>query len=247
MSEATPSSTVTPAPAGAEGANPDLPLLHDPFKKLSASGLTMGLIAILLMFRLFAVSKWNWHVATELVDSFTLDDAISIGFGTLFERPHVTGAVLALAIPLSLFHDYWLARSKDTKARAGNWFLIVGMVTIVYVLVRTFDMWWPAIVATVLTVALLAIAALWTRGKGRPLLARLGKPVGLFLAAAFLALAVSIETPWMSRERIETEGQTFYGYVLETNPGFLKILTDDREVLIMPDEDVLSRTIMETD
>ncbi len=220
------------------------PLVHDPFRKLSSSGVAAALVITLLMFRLFAVSGWDWQVATEIVDSFSVADALSIGLGTLFERPVITGALIVVALPLSLFRDYWLAQGTNTRARANNAFLVLGMLTVLVVLIRTFQMWWALVSAVLLTIVLVLIGYLWRKGTARPLLAQLGKHVGIFLAVAALILSAVIQTPWMARERIETPVEVIYGYVLENNPGFLKVLTDDREVIILPDVDVTSRTIV---
>ena len=65
------------------------------------------------------------------------------------------------------------------------------------------------------------------------------------IGVALLAVASTVDTPWVEREQIVLQEETIYGYVLDSYPGFLKIMTDDREILITPDSDVVSRTIMD--
>lgn len=211
----------------------------------SVAGIWVGMVSLILFLRLFAVSDWKWTVAAELVDSFNFDDAISIFMGTLFERPHITAAFVALMLPLGIFRDYWLARAHALKTRANNWFVIAGLIATLYVLVRSFGMWWALIVAVTLTLLLVTVSILWTKGRARMTLSKVGRHVGALLVAFLVYLSVAVDTPWMSKERIETETSVYYGYVLEAEPGFLKVLTMEREVLLLPDADVLSRTIEE--
>lgn len=209
------------------------------------AGLAVGLISLFLFTRLFAVSHWNWSAAAALVDSFSFDDAISIAFGTLFERPLITGLLVALILPLGIFRDYWLATKNAVQTRAKNWFFILAMVATVYVLIRTFQMWWALATVLILTAILIGLSMIWKKGRGHKALSRLGKHVGLLLLAGLIILSVTVDTPWMSKERIVVNEGTIYGYVLQADPGFLKILTEDREVLILPDEDVVSRTLID--
>ncbi len=214
------------------------------FTRLGEAGITVGLVSLLLVLRLFAVADWNWEVAASLADSFNFDDAVSILLGTLFERPRVSGILISIALPLAFFRDYWLSRKGISSTRANNWFLIVALLATAYVLTRSFEMWWLFAVTAVLTLALITMGILVkTKGWNRTL-SRLGSHVGVLFGVALLLLASTVDTPWVERERIETDSGTMYGYVLESDPGFLKVLTEDREVLIIPDSEVTSRTLM---
>lgn len=209
------------------------------------AGIWVGMISLVLVFRLFAVSDWNWEVASFLVDSFNFDDALSILMGTLFERPHITGILVAFLLPFTLFRDYWLARARAITSRTNNWFIILGLLSVVFVLVRSFSMWWVVIVAAVLSAALIVASIVWTKGMAHNTLMRIAKSLGLVTILTILYLAVAVNTPWIPQEIIETDATVHYGYVLDADPGFLRVLTDDREVLLLPDQDVISRTLVD--
>ncbi|SED89325.1 hypothetical protein [Streptomyces sp. TLI_105] len=60
---------------------------------------------------------------------------------------------------------------------------------------------------------------------------------------AMLPGAATITTPWVPLERIDLHGGTrLRGFVMEAEPGFLKVLTEhDRKFLILTDREVTSR------
>lgn len=63
------------------------------------------------------------------------------------------------------------------------------------------------------------------------------------IGLAMLIGAATITTPWLPLERIGLRtGTQLRGFVLEAEPGFLKVLTEqDREFHILTDQDVTSR------
>lgn len=58
---------------------------------------------------------------------------------------------------------------------------------------------------------------------------------------ATLLVAAFVQTPWVPQEQIETADGTITGYVLSVDPGYLNVLTDDYEFVILLSSDVLSR------
>lgn len=212
--------------------------------KAAVTGLWVGVVTLVLFLRVFAVSGWNWEVAAAVIDSVNFDDAISIFLGTLFERPGITGALVAVLLPVAISRDYWLARAHALRSRASNGFVVLGLAATTYVLVRTFHMWWVVWVTAAMTVVLIIASIVWRKGIAHDIIVRVGKHMGFLLVLTLMYLSISVDTPWMSKERIDTDVSTYFGYVLENNPGFLKVLTDDHEVIILPDGDVLSRTIL---
>ena len=209
------------------------------------AGITVGLVTLLLFLRMFAVADWNWTVVASLTESFNFDDAFSILLGTLFERPTICGILIAIALPLAIYRDYWLSKRDLGKTRANNWFIIVVLLATAYVLTRTLHMWWVIVWSVALTALLILVSKLAKRKGWRRQVARLGTHVGIVIGVALLAVASTVDTPWVEREQIVLQEETIYGYVLDSDPGFLKIMTDDREILITPDSDVVSRTIMD--
>lgn len=215
------------------------------FNKIGEAGITVGLVAMILVLRLFAVSDWEWGVAASLSESFSIDDALSIVLGTLFERPQLSGVILSVALPFALFREYWLRKHGLTKTRANNWFTIVILIAVSYVLLRTFHMWWTAAISLALLVLLFAAGPISKRFNLHVSLAKVGTHVGILVGVALLVIASAIDTPWVENERIETTSGVVEGYVLDASPGFLKVMTDDREILILTDSEVTSRTILE--
>ncbi|CAN5903075.1 hypothetical protein BH23ACT10_BH23ACT10_12110 [soil metagenome] len=59
---------------------------------------------------------------------------------------------------------------------------------------------------------------------------------------ALLLVAALAQTPWVPTEQIETTDGTITGYVLSVDPGYLNVLTDEQEFVILISSDVRSRT-----
>ena len=215
------------------------------FAKASEAGITVGLVTLLLFLRMFAVADWDWTVVASLAESFNFDDAFSILLGTLFERPTISGILITIALPLVIYRDYWLSKKHLSKTRANNWFLIVVLLATAYVLTRTLHMWWIFVLSAAFTVGLLAISKIAKQKGWRSQVARLGTHVGIVIGFALLVVASTVDTPWVEKEQIVMKDETIIGYVLDSDPGFLKIMTEDREILITPDSEVVSRTIVD--
>lgn len=245
--EETASETPHTAAPGSDEAAP-APRSHVAVPSISGmgeAGITVGLVTLLLFLRLFAVARWDWRAAASLADSFNFNDALSIALGTLFERPIVTGVIITVILPLAFFRDYWLASSKISKARAKNWFLIIALLVTAFVLTMTLQFWWVFAATATLTAVLIITARLARHRTWGSSLARVGRHLGILLATLLLIVAATIETPWVQREVIITKEGEIDGYVLEADPGFLKVMTQDRDVLILPDSDVVSRTLVD--
>lgn len=214
------------------------------FIKAGEAGITVGLLSMILVLRLFAVADWDWEVGASLAESFNVDDALAIILGTLFERPTLSGTIIAVALPLGFFREYWMAKYGLTKSRANNWFTLVALFATGYVLTRTFDLWWIFATAAFLTVAFIAFAKISKAHQWHIQLSKVGTHLGILVGMALLVVAATIDTPWMEQEQIDTKTEAITGYVLEASPGFLKIMTDEREILILPDSEVTSREII---
>lgn len=208
-------------------------------------GTTAGIATLFLLLRLLAVSEWNWGTAGAVADSFDFGDALPIAFGTLFARPELTGALIALLLPLALLHVLWPIGGRVGLPSLGRVVAAVALVTIAYVWIRTFHSWWVGIGALALGGVLVAARLIWTRGVGHRIIAGIMRSVGGIAVIGVLLLAVLVDTPWVSKERLETGGGALEGWVLEVQPGFLKVLTEQREVEILPTADVSSRRIIE--
>lgn len=204
-------------------------------------GITAGLITLFLFIRLLAVSGWEWTTAADIADSFNFDDAVPIMFGTLFELPEVTGVIISVLLPLAIFRVYLNWTKGNIIAKAKNLFIIGTLLVTLLVLIHSYQMWWPLVASAALMVILIVVNRVWASGRAHELLTDLGKHTGLLFLGSLLLLALVVDTPWMPREEITTEQGVIHGHVLEASPGFLKVLTDEKEVLILTDSEIVKR------
>ena len=208
-------------------------------------GLTAGFLAVFLFIHVLAVSGWKWETAADIADSFNFDDSISIVFGTLFELPVATGLITSLILPIVIFRIYWTRKNEQLAALIKDLFIAGGILSTQYVLINSFNMWWPTVLGLILLVILLILSRVWVKGKGAKFIANIGRHVGTLLLLCLVVLGLVVDTPWMPRERLETNDGVMTGHVLEVTPGFVKLLTDDREVVILISGDVKSRETLE--
>lgn len=234
-------STHDSEPAHAPDSRSATQVLKEHETEAKGVGLTAALLALFLFIRVLAVSGWDWETAADLADSFNFDDAVPIVFGTLFELPIVTGVIAALLLPIALFRIYVVRNDASVEAILKNGFIVVSLLATMYVLFRSFGLWWPIVVSLLLTGALVVAFHVWSSGKAHIFLGRLGKHTGLLLLGSLLVLALLVDTPWMPREEITLKDRVVYGHVLEASPGFLKVITDDKEVLYFTDAEVERR------
>lgn len=207
-------------------------------------GTTAGIATLFLLLRLLAVSEWDWNTAGAIADSLDFGDALPIAFGTLFARPELTGVLVALLLPFALLRALWPLSGYGTLSLSGV-LAAIALVTVAVVWVRTFSSWWVVIGALVLGGILLAARLIWRRGVGRRIVLGVLRSAGVLAVVGLLGLAVAVDTPWMSKERIDAGEGAFEGWVLEVQPGFVKVLTEEREVLVVFTGDIVERELIE--
>lgn len=211
----------------------------------TGAGITAAVVVMFLFLRLLAVSGWNWAVAADIADSFDFDDAIPIVFGTLFELPLATGIASSIILPLAIYRLYIMRVNHDRRWKVSDWFVIVLLGVVLYVLWRTYDMWWTVLIALVLTVLLGLFAKYVKQGPFHDAVVALARRTGTMLIVGILVLAIVVSTPWNVKEQIVTSNGVIVGHVLETTPGFVKVLTEDKEVVIYLTEEIKARESME--
>ncbi|GAA1324062.1 hypothetical protein ACFSWE_13935 [Leucobacter albus] len=237
---ATAPATVPPAPA-AQTAEPGAP----PTKRTGmVLGTTAGIATLFLLLRLLAVSEWNWNTAGAIADSLDFGDALPIAFGTLFARPELTGFLVALLLPFALVRALWPLSGHGTPSLSGV-LAAIALVTVAVVWVRTFNSWWVVIGAAVLAALLAAARLIWRRGVGRTVVIGVLRSAGVLAVVGLLGLAVVVDTPWMSKERLATADGPLDGWVLEVQPGFVKLLTEERDVHVLLTGDIVERELVE--
>lgn len=211
-----------------------------------SAGLTTTVVVMVLFIRIMAVSGWNWNTAAELADSFDFGDTVPIFLGTLFELPSVTGIAAAIILPLACYRTYLKYQRDDGRGAAADWLLVIMLGIVLFVLGRTYGSWWPSIVAVVWG-ALLAVYVLRVhKGGTLTFLQSLARRSGLLVGICFLALSILVATPWNPKEEIALiDGTTLVGHVIETQPGFVIVLTEDREVRTLVTDLVISRTTID--
>lgn len=206
-----------------------------------ATGLSLtGAAVLFLMLRLFAITRYDWHTAFAIADTIQLDDAPTVIIGTLMADRLISGLVLMLLLPVAVVHQSRLGlrdRSHD-----GHLAWLITLIVPTIALVLTYRAWWLPGGALVIG-ALLALALRTReRGTGRTAALWVMRSVGPLTVLAALVVAATVRTPWVPLERIATAGGVVEGYVLETPPGFLKVLRrDERAIVVVETSGVTSR------
>ena len=205
------------------------------FAGAAAHGATWGVAFLTL--RIFAVSGYDWPTAFLVSTTLGLDDGFALIFGSLIAEHTLTAVLLIGVLPLLIAGYLWGPREHRTVVLVLS---ALGVVVSV-ALTSSFGSWWlPAGAAAVFAV----IAVIRRLPPQRPLrhaLAVAMARVGWVAGVGVLILAALGQTPWVPHEVIETTGGTISGYVLSTEPGFLNVLTDEREFAIVISGNVLSR------
>ncbi|MFF6773039.1 hypothetical protein ACFY8W_05680 [Streptomyces sp. NPDC012637] len=222
------------------------------------TGLTVTAAAFaFVVLRLFAVSAYDWHTAFAVLHTLDLDDTIGLVIGTVMADSLASVLILTLLLPIAalrLIEDLRAAREAGIRVPAeeqrpersdmtGALLMLVAVVAVA-AYVGTYASWWVLPLVFAVSALVLGIGygvraggrlrrgALWA---SRHLLALVG--------LAMLLGAATITTPWVPLERIGLRGGAeLRGYVMQAEPGFLKVLTDhDRDFLILADREVTSR------
>ncbi|MFC6090682.1 hypothetical protein [Saccharothrix lopnurensis] len=163
-----------------------------------------------------------------LLHTLDLEDAPGLFLGTFMADSRISSALLVLVLPLTVFY------AVGTKSRTAP-LAVAVLVAFLVAHVLTYHRWWVPVAAVVLTVVLVLLRR-WSGAVF--VLRRFGWVVG----AVALVVAAVVATPWVPRERVETTDGTFEAYVVETSPGFLKVLgAQERGFRILRAEDVRSR------
>lgn len=205
------------------------------FAGAAVSGATWGVAFLTL--RIFAVSGYDWHTAFLVSTTLSLNDGVTLIFGSLIAEHILTAILLVGVLPLLLAGCLWGPRAHRTVALL---LLTLGVV-LSAALTATFALWWlPAGAAAVFAV----ITLIRVLPLGKPLryavsvaVARVGWVAGL----GVLLLAALGQTPWVPLEHIETTDGPLSGYVLSVDSGYLNVLTTDREFVIVLSDTVVSR------
>ncbi|GAB3300418.1 hypothetical protein [Parasphingorhabdus pacifica] len=229
------------------------PSQHD--DRQSGVGLALTTAAFLfVLVRLFAVSGGDWHTAFAVLHTLDLNDGIGIVLGTLMGNSLIAASFLALLVPVAAFRaatalrGIWEGRrhvleGQPTEPLHVNGLLLL-LITLMAMFVYTwsFHAWWVPLLAAVVGAVVLGIARA-VRTRPQRAVRWVSHHLGVLIVAAMLTAAATTDIPWVPLERIGLhDGNELRGYVMQAEPGFLKVLTErDREFLIVPDTAVTSR------
>ncbi|WP_149361064.1 hypothetical protein [Lolliginicoccus suaedae] len=198
-----------------------------------------GALFLFLLLRLLAVCGYDWNVAFAVIHTVDLNEGFGILVGTLMGEPLFTGIGLALIAPLPLLRLLW----PSDSVHRGSALVLIAVITTAYAsLLATYQQWWLLAITAAVTLLLLVLHRAQQHGRlhraGTLILHRAWLITGLLV----LMLAAIVRTPWVPLEHITLTDRTEDGYVMETSPGFLKILTaDDRDFIIIPTDEVTAR------
>lgn len=190
-----------------------------------------------LMLRIVAVSEYSWPTAFLVSTTVSLGDGLVILVGTLMATPVLTEAMLVGLLPLLVAGWLWGPRHR----RPSTGLFLALAVVLAVALTLSFASWWLPLGAAVALVLIVLLRRLPARnGLSRVLTAVLSR-IAPIAAVALLLLAALVPTPWVPHERIGTVDGTVDGYVLSVDSGYLNVLTDEHEFVIIPTSDVRSR------
>lgn len=192
---------------------------------------------VFLLLRIFAVSGYDWHTAFAVSTTLGLDDGLALLFGSLMSGHLLTAVLLVIVLPLLIAAYLWGPQGHRPVVML---FVTVGSVTLVG-LVVSFHSWWLPLVAGAVLATLALIRRLGSQNPLRRAVVSAMVRVGWVAGVAALLVAALVQTPWVPQEQIETTDGTVTGYVLSVDSGYLNVLTDDHEFVIILSSDVLSR------
>lgn len=115
----------------------------------AATALT-GAAVLFVLLRLLAVSRYDLHVAFAVLHSLDLEDAPGLFLGTFLADSRISGPLLALLVPLTVFYT---VNRRSTATALGAVVLLAFLVAHVL----TYRGWWVPLAAVLLGGVLLLV------------------------------------------------------------------------------------------
>lgn len=229
-------------------------------KLVRGVGVPGGIAILFVLLRILAVAHWNWDTAGSIAATIDLQSIFQMGLGTLFARPGLTGFVVMILLPLVVFSLVWPTPGESRWALTPMLFATV-LAAIAVSRVVTSRSWWLPIGIVVLAGGL---AAVYHRYSGvlehrYVVVAKRGLNVGILLTV--LGLAAIVDTPWWEREELVVTAtsveevlagdgadaaatETVTGYVAQVEFGFVRVLTEQRDMLILRTDQIVDRRVV---
>ncbi|GAA4371072.1 hypothetical protein GCM10023166_19980 [Paeniglutamicibacter cryotolerans] len=190
-----------------------------------------------MILRIFAVSGYDWNTAFAVSTTLSLSDGLALVFGSLMAGHFLVQILLVGVFPLLLATYLWSEGGHRSSIFLATTLAAVTLLA----LTISFKIWWlpPAAAAVFVVFVLIRRLSLkhWLRRMFSLSMASVGWVAGL----ALLLVAAFVQTPWVPQEQIRTTTGNVIGYVLSVDPGYLNVLTDGHEFVILNSAEVLSR------
>lgn len=197
---------------------------------------TVWVFAFLIL-RIFAVSGYSWETAFLVSTTISLNDGLAILFGSLMAGHLLVAILLVFVVPLLVAALVWEPRARRLVMVVSATVSLVILVTIT----ASFGSWWVPLAAAVVLASFYVIRRLPSDNPVRRVWSAVVVRASGVAGAAVLVIAAFLTTPWVPHEQIETSDGTINGYVMSVDSGYLNVLTDDHEFLILISGDVISR------
>ncbi len=197
---------------------------------------TVWVFAFLIL-RIFAVSGYSWETAFLVSTTISLNDGLAILFGSLMAGHLLVAILLVFVLPLLVAVLIWEPKARRLVMLVSATVALVILITIT----ASFSSWWLPLAAAVVLVSFGLIRRLPADNPVRQVWWALVARASGVVAAATLVIAAFLTTPWVPHEVIETTDGTISGHVMSVDSGYLNVLTDDHEFLILISSDVISR------
>mgnify|MGYP000524398814 CR=1 FL=1 len=190
-----------------------------------------------LVFRVFAVSGYDWNTAFLVSTTLGLDDGVAIVFGSLMAEHLLVSALLVFLAPLLIAVCLWAPDGRRAVVILPTALGVAALIA----LTISFGRWWLPAGAIAVLVVFVLIQRLPASHRLRHAVSLVMARVGWISGIAVLLAAILTETPWVPLERIETVEGAITGYVLSVDSGYLNVLTEEHDFVIVISGDVLAR------
>lgn len=192
---------------------------------------------VFLILRIFAVSGYDWNTAFAVSTTLSLSDGLALVFGSLMAGHVVVEILLVGVLPLLICTFLWSSGGHRATVLLAT---TLGLVTLI-ALTISFQIWWLPMATAVVFGVFALIRRLPVKHWLRRMFSVAMASVGGVAAVALLLVAAFVQTPWVPQEHIQTTDGMLIGYVLSVDSGYLNVLTEDQELVILNSGDVLSR------
>lgn len=192
---------------------------------------------VFLILRIFAVSGYDWNTAFAVSTTLSLSDGLALVFGSLMAGHVLVQILLVGVLPLLLATYRWSSGGHRASLLLATTLAAVTMLA----LTVSFRIWWLPLATAAVFTAFVLIRKLSVKHFLRRIFTLAMASVGWVAGAAILLVAAFVQTPWVPHEQIKTTNGAVSGYVLSVDSGYLNVLTDDHEFVILNTSDVLSR------